>query len=626
MTEIDPVAWKQHIVTPDQALSRFEPGMSIFIGTGVAEPLTMVKALMASDAANLQDLVLTQIVSFGDAISARELQSQKYRLRTFFPGWVASDAIATGRVDLIPTRFARIPDLIASGQIPFDAAILQITPPNEAGYCSLGVAVDAAHQVMEAADLVVGEINVRTPYTYGDTFVHLSEFDILVEATEPPIYFPCWPVDDVFDRIAGHVASLVEDGSCLAFSIGPIFEALSKHLSRKRGLGIHTPFLTDAVMRLVQSGAVTNRRKGLFRGKSLTSYAFGTPELMKWLDRNPLIEFQGTDRVLNPMQIGSNPGFVSILPARKVDLSGRIALHAGRGNVVAGPAEAVDIVSGAQLSHGGKSIFALPSRNLKGEANIRLSVEQFPNQFNLRESVDMVATEYGVAYLRGRTVRERALALIEVAHPDDRETLVDQAKKEHILYPNQIYLSDRARLYPVEIATRHTFKDGLTVDFRAIKPSDVEDMRRLFYRFSDTSVYYRYFSPIKTMPHAKMQEYVNVDYRRTLSIVGLVREMGEGSIIAEARFVREDHEPVADVAFVVDEAYQGRGIATFMLKMLIRLGRERGLRGFKADVLSSNKSMLKVFEKSGLTVEARMEAGVYELNLPFAEPLAKASR
>ena len=625
MIDCDPVDWQQQTVTPEQALTRIEPGMSIFIGTGAAEPLTMVKALMASSAPNLQDLELTQIVSFGDAISLRELQTHKYRLRTFFSGWVASEAITTGRVDLIPSRFARIPELIESGQITFDVAILQITPPNEAGYCSLGVAVDAGRQALEAADLVIGEINTQTPYTHGDTFAHISEFDLLVEATEPPLYFPRWPVDDVFDRIAANVASLVEDGSCLAFSIGPVYEALSKHLGRKRNLGIHTPFLTDATMDLIKSGAVTNRRKGIFRGKSVASYAFGTPDLMKWLDRNPMIEFQSTDRVLNPMRIGSNPRFVCILPARKVDLSGRIALHAGRGNVVAGPAEAADMVSGAELSAGGKSIFALPSRNRKDEPNIRLSVEQFPNQFNLRESVDMVATEYGVAHLRGRSVRERALALIEIAHPDDRETLVEQAKAEHILYPNQIYLAENARLYPAEIATRQVFKNDLTVDFRAIKPSDVEDMRRLFYRFSDTSVYYRYFSPIKTMPHAKMQEYVNIDFSRTLSIVGLVKEMGEGSIIAEGRFVREPHGPVADVAFVVDEDYQGHGIATFLLKMLIRLAKERGLKGFKADVLSSNKSMLKVFEKSGLAVEARVVDGVYELNLPFTGPAESRS-
>ena len=610
--------WQSLTVSPDTALGRIEPGMSIFLGTGVAEPLTLVKALMASTAPNLQDLVLTQLVSLGDAITLEELQSNKYRLRTFYAGWIASEAITSGRIDLIPSRFARIPDLFESGLIGLDAAFVQITPPNEAGYCSLGLAVDAARQAIDSADLVIGEINPAAPFTLGDTFVALSEFDLLVEATEPLIHLPRWPVDDVFDRVAANVASIVEDGSCLAFPPGPIYEALGRHLAHKRNLGIHTPFFTDAAMELVKSGAVTNRKKSIFRGKSVASYAFGTPELMKWLDRNPLIEFQGLDRVFNPVRIGSNPRFITILQARKVDLSGRIALHADRGNVGAGPSEAVDFVSGSDLSPGGKSVFALSSRNLKGESNIRLSVEQFPNQFNLRESVDMVATEHGVAQLRGRTVRERALALIEIAHPDDRQGLVDQAKGANIIYRNQIFLADSARLYPADIAVSHTFKGDLRVDFRAIKPSDVEDMRRLFYRFSDTAVYYRYFSPIKTMPHAKMQEYVNVDFGRCLSIVGLVKEMGEGRIIAEARFVRDLQRPCAEVAFVVDEAYQGVGIATFMFRMLVRLAKERGLRGFRAEVLSSNKSMLKVFEKGGLPVEARVVEGIYEVTIPFA--------
>ena len=606
-------------VAPETALQCIEPGMSIFLGTGVAEPLTLVRALMASTAPNLQDLVLTQLVSFGDAISLEELQSNKYRLRTFYAGWIASEAINSGRVDLIPSRFANIPDLIERGLISFDAAFVQITPPNEAGYCSLGMAVDAARQAIDSADLVIGEINPAVPFTHGDTFVAVSEFDFLIEATEPPIYLPRFPVDEVFDRVAANVASVVEDGSCLAFPPGPVYEALGRHLAHKRNLGIHTPFFTDAAMALVKCGAVTNRKKALFRGRSVASYAFGSQELMKWLDRNPLIEFQGLDRVFNPVRIGSNPRVVSILQARKVDLSGRIALHADRGNVGAGPSEAADFVNGADLSAGGKSVFALPSRNLKGEPTIRLSVEQFPNQFNLRESVDMVATEHGVAQLRGRTVRERALALIEIAHPDDRQDLVDQAKAANIIYRDQIFLVESARLYPADIAISHVFKNDLGVDFRAIKPSDVEDMRRLFYRFSDTAVYYRYFSPIKTMPHAKMQEYVNVDYGRCLSIVGLVEELGEGRIIAEGRFVRDLHRPYAEVAFVVDEAYQGRGIATFMLKMLIRLAKERGLKGFTAEVLSSNKSMLKVFEKGGLPVEARVVEGIYEVTIPFGK-------
>lgn len=614
--------WEHLVVEPDTALNHIKPGMRIFLGTGVAEPLTLVRALMASTAPNLQDLELTQLVSFGDAVCLKELRHQKYRLRTFFAGWVASDAIREGRVDLIPSRFGRIPSLIRSPRMDVDAALIQITPPDEAGFCSLGVAVDVARQAMKKARLVIGEINPWVPRTYGDTFVSLSEFDHLVKATEPPIYFERWSVDPVFDQVAENVASVIEDGSCLAFSIGPLYEALAVHLSEKRDLGIHTPFVTDAAMDLIRSGAVTNRRKAFYRGKSVTSYAFGTSNLMSWLDRNPLVEFLGVDEVFNPLRIGKNPRFMAVFPARKADISGRIALHSGKGNVAAGPGEAVDFVNGAELSRGGRTIFALPSRNREGAPNIRMSVEHFPNLFNLREAVDMVATEYGVASLTGRSMRERALAMIEVAHPDDRPALVSAAKTENILYPDQIFLAECAHLYPSEIAYRHTFKNGLEARFRAIRPSDEEEMRRLFYRFSDEAVYYRYFSPIKTMPHARMQSYVNVDFRRTLSIVGLAGEEGEDRIIAEARFVRDAKRPYADVAFVVDEAYQGRGIASYLLKLMVRLARKQDIKGFTADVLASNQAMLKVFEKSGLPVNARLEEGAYALTMPFDESQA----
>jgi acyl-CoA hydrolase/GNAT superfamily N-acetyltransferase len=609
--------WEKLTVPPKRVLDRIETGMSIFLSTGVAEPRTLVKLLMETEAANLEDLELIQVISLSDAISLDELSAQKYRLKTFFSGWVASEAITAGRVDLIPSRFSEIPRLIDSGQIPIDVAFVQITPPNEAGYCSLGVAVDVARYAMEKASLVVGEINPRVPITFGDTFVPISDFDLLVSATEEPIYFSRWPTDDVFDRIAAKVASEIEDGSCIAFSIGPLFEALSTHLMPKRNLGVHSPFFTDALMDLVKSGAVTNRNKDMFRGKSVTSYGFGTPDLMAWLNRNPLIEFQSIDKVFSPNQIGRNPGFVCVLPARKVDLSGRIALHVGKGNVAAGPENAMDFVNGGELSRGGRTMFALPSRNLKGEPNIRISVEKYPNEFSLREAIDMVVTEYGVAYLKGRTVRERAQALIEVAHPDDRPGLVEQAKEKRILYPDQIYLVDSARLYPEGIATKQTFKGGVEVRFRAIKPSDEEEMRRLFYRFSDEAVYYRYFSPIKAMPHAKMQEYANVDFSQTLSIVGLVGSTAEGHIIAEARFVRERNRPYAEVAFVVDEEYQGMGMATYLFKRLIQLAKKQGLKGFTADVLYTNKGMIKVFEKSGLPIKANMEYGIYSLTIPF---------
>ncbi|WP_054029688.1 GNAT family N-acetyltransferase [Desulfatitalea tepidiphila] len=617
MTDMRNSNWQKRVVAPDVALGRIEPGMNLFLGTGTGEPRTLVKHLMASKAYNLQDLTLIQLVSFGDAISLEALQSQKYRLRTFFSGWVASEAITAGHVDLIPSRFSTIPRLIRSGQIPIDVAFIQITPPNEEGYCSLGLGVDVARWAMEQAELVVGEINDQVPFTYGDTFIPIGEFDLLVQSTEPPIYFDRWPQEEIFDRVAASVASVIEDGTCLAWSIGPLFEALPKHLADRRDLGIHTPSFTDSLMELVKSGAVSNRRKGAFRGRSLAGFALGSTQLMRWLDRNPLVEFQSVDRVFNPADIGRNDRFVLIIPGRRVDLAGRAAMIVGKGGVTAGPGQMADFFNGAEISRGGYTIVALPSRNRKGKPNVRLSVEDLPNLINQPESMDIIATEYGTAHLRGRTLRERAQAMIEIAHPEDRPALVEEAKKARILYQDQIFLADSAHLYPQDVATRHTFKNGVNVRFRAIKPSDEEQMRRLFYRFSDEAIYYRYFAPLKTMPHTEMQDYVNVDYRDTLSIVGLVGEPGQEKLICEGRYVKHDRRPYGDVAFVVDETYQGLGIATFLYRMLAQHAMQNGLQGLTADVLASNKSMLKVFEKGDVQMQARLLDGVYALTMTF---------
>jgi len=308
-----------------------------------------------------------------------------------------------------------------------------------------------------------------------------------------------------------------------------------------------------------------------------------------------------------------------VIPARKVDLTGNIALQIGRGNVTGSPGQAQEFFAGAEYSPGERTIIALPSRNLRGEANILVSVAEFPNQFTNRESLDLIVTDYGVASLAGRTIRERAQALIDIAHPDDRAGLVQEAKQANILYADQIYLEEAAALYPEYLTVVHTFQDGLRIRFRAIKPSDEEEMRRLFYRFSDRAVYYRYFSPIQTMPHEEMQEYVNVDYRRVMSIVGTVEEAGMERIVAEGRYTRWRENTYPNTAFVVDERYQGRGIATLLLELLIRTARDQGLGGFSAAILADNKAMLRVFEKTGRPLQAAMIAGVYHLKMSFAD-------
>lgn len=605
--------WKKNIVEPEQVLEKLKPGLNIFLGTGLAEPRTLLKCIMGAKTKKIQDFELLQLGSFGD-MALEITRNGRHRLKTFFSGWVAEEAFKEGRIDLVPCRPSRIPALIESRQIPIDVAFFQVTPPNAAGYCSLGGSVDVALLALEQASFSVGEVNDELPQTYGDTFVHVSEFDMLVTATEPLISFPRPIVNDVTDRLAANVASVIEDGSCIAFSVGDIFEALGRHLAKKKHLGIHSPFFTDAMMDLVKSGAVTNRRKANWRGRSVASYAFGTRELLKWLDRNPLIEFQGIDKVFDSITIGRNPMFVVVAPARKSDLTGRIVLHY-RGEGATG--RAVDFFNGAGLSASGRRLITLPSRDNSGISNICVSLEGHADQFNIQESVDMVITEYGVANLYGRTIRERAQALIDIAHPDDRPTLVEAAKKAKIIYPDQIFISESAHLYPHHIQAKQTFKDGAEIRFRAIRPSDEEEMRRLFYRFSEEAVYFRYFTPVLAMPHAKMQKYVNVDYNRYMSIVALEGPAGKGRIIAEARYVKLHERPYADVAFVVDEAYQRRGIASYLLQMLVRVAKEQGLKGFTASVLGSNRAMLKVFEKSGLKMDARSEEGIISITLPF---------
>ena len=610
--------WKQKIVAPADVLEKIDPGMSIFLGTGMAEPRTLVRHLMESRQYNLQDLELIQLVSLGDAVAIDERYSRKFRLKTFYSGWLASDAISQGRVDLIPSRFSKVAWLFKTGAIHIDVAFIQVTPPDENGHAYL-VGASVERQAMEMAQIVVGEINSQIPRTMGDTLVNMADFHYLVEATEPPYYLARWPLQDVYLKIATNVASVIPDGSCISYGIGPLYEALAKALAAKKNLGVHSPFFTDALMDLVKSGAVTNRYKNVFRGKSCASYVLGTKELMSWLDLNPLVEFQPQDIVMDPRTIGLNDNMIAIFPARKVDLTGGIALHTGKGNVTAGPGNVAELFMGAALSRNGRSIFALPSRNRKGKPNILLSLDQYPFQFTNRESMDIVVTEYGVALLMGKTLRERAQALIEIAHPDDRAELVRQAKEEKMIYADQIYFPESGYLYPEKVACSHRFRDSLTVRFRAIKPSDEEEMRRLFYRFSDQAVYYRYFSPIKTMPHRKMQEYVNVDYRNTMSIVAIVDESGVEKIIGEARYVKTQGEPFADTAFIVDEQYQGMGISTYLFNLLIRAAREEGIAGFKADVLENNRAMLKVYEKALYPVQTVLLGGVYKITIPFNE-------
>jgi acyl-CoA hydrolase/RimJ/RimL family protein N-acetyltransferase len=608
--------WADKIVSPEVVFSKIKPGMSIFVGTGVAEPRTLIKHLTESDQKNLVDLEIIQLLSLGDAIPPDERYAEKYRLKTFFSVTKGYAAIKSGRIDAIPCKMSQVPHLLRTDSLKIDVAFVQITPPDSRGFCSLGVSADVAKYAIERASLVVGEINEQTPYTYGDTLIHVNEFHQLVRAMEPPLYIQRWPVDEVFNKVAENVASIIEDGSCLAFFLGPIYEALVKYLSLKRDLGIHSLVFTDPIMDLINSGAISNKKKKISTGKSLVAYAQGTPELMQWLNGNDLVEFRKIDTVVNPKTISLNDRCVVVIPAYKVDLSGAIALHASRESLSAGPSDYYEFLDGAAQSKGGYNIFALPSRGRNGESNILSSVDKFPNQFST-ELIDIIVTEYGVARLGGRSLRERTLALIDIAHPNDRDHLIGVAKNLKLLYSTQVYRSDAGRAYRYDVSCSQIFKNNVTVHFRPIKPSDKDGMRRLFYRFSDQGVFYRYFSHVQAMPHLRMQEYTSIDYRQVMSIVGIIAEGGFEKIVAEGRYVRFGRSTFADVSFIVDEKLQGIGIASFMLRMLMEIAKKDGIEGFNATILDTNKAMIKVMEKAASPNSLMTDEGLQSYSFSF---------
>ena len=289
--------------------------------------------------------------------------------------------------------------MIAHDHLGADVAFLQVTPPAPGGFVSLGTSADVTRSIMSRASLIVGEITPSLPRTLGAVTAHVSEFDFLVHATEGINIYPRLQATPVFERIAAQIAQVVEDGSCLNFYPGMIYEALCRPLQEKRDLGVHSTFFTDALMELVKSGAVNNLKKGSFPGKSIAVYAHGSKELLKWLDGNPLVEFHPIDVVSDSEVIGKNEKMLAVIPARKVDVTGIVALHQGGDGIVPTPGQVQDIFTRMERSPRMRKIFALPSRNLAGEANVRFSVGDCPNLFNNRESLDLIITENGIASL-----------------------------------------------------------------------------------------------------------------------------------------------------------------------------------------------------------------------------------
>ena len=606
----------------DEFVKMIKPGSRIFIGSGAAEPQALIKVLIEKGK-YIQDHETINLIELGTTPYAESILSKPFHQNAFFIGQNVRDAVNEGRAEYTPIFLSELPGLISSGRLKIDVALIQVAPPDNYGFCSLGVSVDVVKAGAENAKLVIAEVNKRMPRALGDCFIHIKDIDFIVESDIDLITWAPPEPDEISMKIGGNVAKLINDGCTIQAGIGMIPNAILGALTDKRDLGIHTEMFSDGLIDLVESGVVNNRKKTIHNGKIIATFCMGTKRLYEFVDDNPLIEFHPCDYTNDPFIIARNERMISINAAIQVDLTGQVCADSIGEYFYSGIGGQVDFVRGAARSKGGKPIIVLPSTAKNGTVSrIVPFLDQGAGVVTSRGDVHYIVTEYGIANLHGKNLRERALSLISIAHPDFRDELLSYAKKRNLVHMDQMPLTVAGRFYPEQYEHEAEFGDA-NVFFRPIKPTDEPMERDFFYSLSDETVYYRFFNILKALPHEKIQPFVNIDYREEMALVGLLGEPGDEEIISIGRFKIDPSDNLAEIAFVVRDDWQNRGVGSHLMGKLFEIAREKGVEGFKAEVLAGNKKMLHVFHKCGYPVKSKLEEGVYSLRIDFIEGGAK---
>lgn len=606
------------MISAQAAASRVRNGDRIYLGSICSEPGAIIDALAAS---NVEDVEIIQFIGGRKASNLTAKGSARFRLKTFFVGGRTVNSQRPSEADYVPLFHSQVPTFFRNRRIPVDVAIVQVAEPDRFNRFSLGVSVDVTLSAVESARTVIAQVNRRMPRTHGDTCIMADRIDYIVEAEEELFELPEEVLGDREETISRYCGELIEDGSILQFGFAGISRGLVELLKDKKDLGLHTEILTDPLVDLIECGVITNSTKKMYRGKSLATCCMGTRRIYDFVDDNSVVELYPSDILLNPAFIASNDRMVTVNLALEVDLRGQIRQGNPTWTAFEGSGGDQDFMRGAALSRGGRSIICLRSTSMR--SNRSTIVPSFgPGAAVImnRGDVHYIITEYGIAYLGGKSVRERAMALIEIAHPDHREELMQKAREAGYVYQTQLYAKQCSPEFIQRVRTDKVFKSGLEGHVRVLKPSDESMMRDLFYNLSESSVYFRYFSPRRSMPHENLQKYCSVSEDEGLSIVVTIGPRENQRIIGEARYMFEKGQEFPETAFMVDENYQGMGIGRFMLEYLILLARERGIKGFKAEVIFSNTPMIKVFEKGPYVLRRHLAEGVVTVSMRFDEP------
>lgn len=610
------MARRPPVLSAEAALAPIRSGQRVFVGSGAAQPQRLTAALAAREG-ELADTEVLHLLTLGAAPYARPRPGGGLRHNALFIGPNVRAAVQRGFADYTPCFLSEIPRLIRSGRLPVDAALISVAPP-ERGGCSLGVAVDIIPAAVEAAGYVVAQVNPRMPRTRGRSRVPLDRIDAFVAGPEPVLELPPAEPTAAALWIARYCARLVADGATLQLGIGAIPDAVLGALAGKKELGVHSEMISDGVLPLWRSGALNGRRKTLLPGRIVASFCLGSRALYEAVDRNPAFALYPTEFVNSPAVIARNRGMVAINSALQVDLTGQVAADSLGSRFYSGVGGQVDFIRGAALAEGGRSIIALPATAKDGAlSRIVAQLEPGTGVVTTRADIDFVVTEYGIASLKGKTIRERAVALISLAHPEFRKGLAREAARLGLLDPGHVLPEDNAR-YDAELEARRRF-GGEEVFFRPLRPADERRLKDLFYSQSPETTYLRFGVPLKSLSERQFQELVAIDYRSALAVGGFVREDGRERLIAVARYCADPSTRFAEAAFTVHDRYQGRGIGGFLIDYLSWIARERGLEGFTADVLAVNTRMRRAFARHFRKLEVAGSGAQLSYRLRFAD-------
>lgn len=574
-------------------------GNRLFIGSNVAVPNALVDSLI-DDGAKLKDLEIVHIGTISQDKWADEAYKDRFKINTFFiNGEKIRKAVDEGRADYTPCFLSEVSGLFNDGTLPLDAALVMVSSPDELGYCSLGVSVDITFSAARAAKHIIAQINPNMPRVCGQTFLHMSEFSACIE--HPQLL----PEDNIsetnkkIERIGQYVSLLIENGSTLQLGIGKIPNAVTHYLHNHTDLGVHSEMISDGIMDLMRRGVVNNRAKTFHPGKTVASFCIGTDEVYRFIHNNPHIEFYPSSYINKSSNIARNHKMISVNSALEVDLGGQVVSDSIGFKFYSGIGGQVDFVTGASKSKGGKSIIAMPSTAKNGcVSRIVPHITQGSGVVTSRGNVQYVVTEFGIANLKGKSIRERALELIRVAHPKFRESLLKEIREEYWVpnhqkrHPTDIPELGDIQLKPIIV-------DGKTFYLRALNPSDERRLQEFFYSHTKETIRMRYNAEPSAMSREKSCDLVSVDQRQDVAITVVDQEGSKTIIEAVGRYYFYPASNMCEVAFVTRENFQGKGLAKRLLQTMIEIASTRGIKQMYAVVKGTNKAMLSVFESFG---------------------------